>query len=171
MPVFVKDRDDQNYRHYEAGRGRSVATHAIQQEEAKAEGGWDVEKPEGGYGSADEYPDIESVVGDQSPPPPSSPPLPAPRIAGQGHLSHSEPPARTPSPVNAPQNTQYGTPVKSVSTSNLFAEDPVPLWDDEAPSISFVGARGVLPHQLPNRAVATAADTSRRHSNRYRELR
>lgn len=113
-----------------------ASSHVIQRE-VGSELGWDRPVLENQYSDEESEPDLDRLSIGNSPPPPSSPPILTKQAVPQHRSIHPRPSARTPSPPPL-QQTQNGTPVRSVPASNIFAEDPLPGFEDEAPQVSYL---------------------------------
>lgn len=113
-----------------------ASSHAIQREMG-SELGWDRPVLENQYSDEESEPDLDRLSIGNSPPPPSSPPILTTQAGLQHRSIRPTPSTRTPSPPPH-QQTQNGTPTRSVPARNIFAEDPLPGFEDEAPQVSYL---------------------------------
>lgn len=132
----VDPRQENSHDFYYDNNARA-SSHAIQRE-VGSDLGWGNPQPEAEYTDHESEPDLDRLSIGKYLPPPSSPPTLTTQGAPQHRSIRPTPSARTPPPPAIPQQTQYGTPVRSVPARNIFAEDSLPDFEDEAPQVSYL---------------------------------
>lgn len=130
----VYPRQENGHDFYYNNNARA-SSHSIQRE-VGSELGWSNPQPKAEYEESE--PDLDRLSIGKSPPPPSSPPILTTQAAPQHRSISPTPSARTPPPPPLSQQTQNGAPVRGVPARNIFAEDSLPDFDDEAPQVSYL---------------------------------